>query len=173
MDKIYKEFVCFSFEMLEKVMNLPENVKIVSVKETEWNGVQVRFATTTPLPDVWPDQINVNQDDISKIGDVFLNPMNYKTSLFKTLAGILLTPFTAVATISTAPIQMTPNHPIFGKAGKWVHCNNKFGGRCYVVDCSKVNPKGAEKFINRFKLQLAANKAAKDNEYVNLLNNWA
>lgn len=60
--------VAIPFEKLEKVLDLPENAKIVSVKEHD-NG---RFVVFRVVADTIPDNFSLNADDpLTKIGDAY------------------------------------------------------------------------------------------------------
>lgn len=62
------------FQLLEKAMNLPEGVKIVGAQPFlfPYKGVHLTFASDTPAPE------DPAVDDISKIGETFEHPENYK-----------------------------------------------------------------------------------------------
>lgn len=62
-----------TFEMLERAMNLPHDVKIVAVQETDqFKVMKIRFVSDREMPDSY------SMSELSKVGDMFLNPEKYK-----------------------------------------------------------------------------------------------
>lgn len=87
---IYIEEFTLTFEMLQKIMDLPEWVKIVGMSETTTSRVmKIRFASERPLLDRDEEQYNtyVSTDDLTNIGNIFRNPDRYKKSNKGTVIG--------------------------------------------------------------------------------------
>lgn len=62
-----------TYEMLEKAMGLPHDVKIVGIHETDqFKVVKLRLVSDREMPDSY------SVSELSKVGDMFLNPEKYK-----------------------------------------------------------------------------------------------
>lgn len=62
-----------TFDMLERAMGLPHDVKIVGIQETDqFKVMKVRFVSDREMPDSY------SVSELSKVGDMFLNPEKYK-----------------------------------------------------------------------------------------------
>ena len=64
----------FTFELLAKAMNLPENVQIVAVQSFTFPN---KGMTVTIVSDNAPPE-DVALDDLAKLGDAYRHPENYK-----------------------------------------------------------------------------------------------
>ena len=72
----------FTKKMLEKAMNLPEDVTLLSIDKADAYSDQfvLSFATNVDFPKGQFNEFYYQTDDFSEVGDLFRNPEKYKKS---------------------------------------------------------------------------------------------
>lgn len=79
MDLRFETFT-LPFEFLEKAMNLPENTKIASVRETDRKIVEIKVATLLPEPNLEDGHYYLALDSFQDCGDALLHPEKHLRS---------------------------------------------------------------------------------------------